>query len=155
MSPSSSSQPQTVSTSCWLSRNPSTTYDANGDLYVSYERLSFDGAPWNVWTRTRSGGAWGSDTNLTNNPGGVRGFSPPKAFYAYGNNVFHVYTNTTANLYEDIWAACLKLYDAKHGIDFEWQAEDGTYVRSPLGGKRERPQPDRPRKTGHERPCAD
>lgn len=60
-----------------------------------------------------------------------------------------------ANLYEDIWAACLRLYDAKHGIDFEWQAEDGTYVRSPLGGKSERAQPDRPRKTGNERPRAD
>jgi transposase len=60
-----------------------------------------------------------------------------------------------ANLYEDIWAACLRLYDTKHGIDFAWQAEDGTYVRSPLGGKSERPQSDRPRKTGHERPRAD
>jgi transposase len=46
-----------------------------------------------------------------------------------------------ANLYEDIFAACLRLHDQKHGIDFEWQAEDGTYVRSPLGGKENGPNP--------------
>jgi len=48
-----------------------------------------------------------------------------------------------AGVFEDLFRRCLHLYEAKHGIAFDWQAADGTYVRSPLGGKRQRPQPDR------------
>ncbi len=47
-----------------------------------------------------------------------------------------------AGVFEDMWRRCLYLYDQHHGIDWQWQAGDGTYVRSPLGGKRMRPQPD-------------
>ena len=57
-----------------------------------------------------------------------------------------------AGVFEDIWRRCLHLYDAKHGIGFDWQAADGTYVRSPLGGKRERSKPDRSSQTRDERP---
>ena len=45
-----------------------------------------------------------------------------------------------AGVFQDIWRRCLHLYDQKHGIDWQWQAGDGTYVRSPLGGKRMRAQ---------------
>jgi putative transposase len=45
-----------------------------------------------------------------------------------------------AGIFEQIWALCLHLYDDKHSIQWEWQAADGTYVRSPEGGKRNRPQ---------------
>jgi putative transposase len=48
-----------------------------------------------------------------------------------------------AGVFEDVFRRCLHLYEARHGIAFDWQAADGTYVRSPLGGKRQRPQPDR------------
>jgi transposase len=58
-----------------------------------------------------------------------------------------------AGVFEDIWRRCLHLYDQRQGIDWEWQAADGTYVRSPLGGKRRRSQSDRSGEIGHERPC--
>ena len=48
-----------------------------------------------------------------------------------------------ARVFEQLWAKCLHYYERKHGIIWEWQSADGTYVRSPLGGKRQRPQPDR------------
>ena len=41
-----------------------------------------------------------------------------------------------AGIFEQIWARCLHLYDGKHGIDWEWQSADGSYVRAPAGGKR-------------------
>ena len=47
-------------------------------------------------------------------------------------------------VFEQIHAKCLHLYDEKIGISWEWQAGDGTYVRSPAGGKRMRSKPDRP-----------
>lgn len=52
-----------------------------------------------------------------------------------------------AGLFEQTWARCLHLYDKQHGIDWEWQAADGTYVRAPQGGKRDRPQSHRPRQS--------
>jgi putative transposase len=53
----------------------------------------------------------------------------------------------TAGVFERLWARCLHLYDQKQGIDWQWQAADGTYVRAPRGGKRGRPQSHRPRQT--------
>ncbi len=47
-----------------------------------------------------------------------------------------------AGVFEAIWRRCLYLYDQERGIDWEWQAGDGTYVRSPLGGKRMRSESD-------------
>ena len=46
-----------------------------------------------------------------------------------------------AEVFEQLWAKCLRYYEEKYGIIWEWQSADGTYVRSPLGGKRQRPQP--------------
>ncbi len=43
-----------------------------------------------------------------------------------------------AGVYEQIHAKCLQLYDERAGIAWEWQSGDGTYVRSPAGGKRGR-----------------
>ena len=53
----------------------------------------------------------------------------------------------TAGVFERLWARCLHLYDQKKGIDWQWQAADGTYVRAPRGGKRGWPQSHRPRQT--------
>lgn len=50
-----------------------------------------------------------------------------------------------AGVFEQIWARCLYFYEQKHGIKWQWQSGDGTYVRSPLGGKRQRPQSNRSR----------
>ena len=52
-----------------------------------------------------------------------------------------------AGVFEHIWARCLHLYDGKHGIAWDWQAVDGTFVRAPTGGKRSRPQSYGPRQT--------
>jgi len=41
-----------------------------------------------------------------------------------------------AGIFERLWARCLHLYDQEKGIDWQWQAADGTYVRAPRGGKR-------------------
>ena len=56
-----------------------------------------------------------------------------------------------AKVFEQLWAKCLHYYEQKYGIIWEWQSSDGTYVRSPMGGKRERPQSDRPRQARNER----
>ena len=48
-----------------------------------------------------------------------------------------------AQVFEALWNRCLYLYEQAHGIEWHWQAGDGTYVRSPLGGKRMRAQSDR------------
>ena len=39
----------------------------------------------------------------------------------------------TAGIFERLWARCLHLYDQQKGIDWQWQAADGTYVRAPRG----------------------
>jgi putative transposase len=46
-----------------------------------------------------------------------------------------------AKVFEQIWAKCLRYYDHRQEIEWEWQSEDGTYVRSPLGGKDNGPNP--------------
>jgi putative transposase len=46
-----------------------------------------------------------------------------------------------AKVFEQLWAKCLRYYEQKHGIIWEWQSSDGTYVRSPLGGKENGPNP--------------
>jgi putative transposase len=51
----------------------------------------------------------------------------------------------TAGVFERLWARCLHLYDQKQGIDWQWQAADGTYVRAPRGGTRGGTQSHRPR----------
>ena len=56
-----------------------------------------------------------------------------------------------AQVFERLWAKCLHYYQEKYGIVWAWQSGDGTYVRSPLGGKRERPQPNRSSQARNER----
>lgn len=46
-----------------------------------------------------------------------------------------------AEVFEDIWRICLRHYDERHGIEWGWQSGDGTYVRSPLGGPDNGPNP--------------
>ncbi len=47
-----------------------------------------------------------------------------------------------AGIFEQIHAKCLHLSDHRHGIEWAWQADDGTYVGSPQGGKTVRVEPD-------------
>ncbi len=50
-----------------------------------------------------------------------------------------------AGVFEQLWREALYAYDEEVGIDWEWQAMDGAMTKAPLGGKRHRPEPDRPR----------
>jgi putative transposase len=46
-----------------------------------------------------------------------------------------------AQVFADIWRLCLHHYADHHGIEWTWQSGDGTYVRSPLGGPDNGPNP--------------
>jgi len=48
-----------------------------------------------------------------------------------------------ASVFEKLWRAGLLEYDAKIGLDWEWQSMDGAITKAPLGGKRDRSQSDR------------
>lgn len=50
-----------------------------------------------------------------------------------------------AGVFQRLWHSLLKEYDARVGIAWEWQALDGAMTKAPLGGKRNRSQPHRPR----------
>ena len=50
-----------------------------------------------------------------------------------------------AGVFEKLWRAGLLQYEAAVGINWEWQAMDGAMTKAPLGGKRDRTQPHRPR----------
>jgi transposase len=45
-----------------------------------------------------------------------------------------------AGVFEKLWEAALKEYDALQGIDWEWLAMDGAMTKAPLGGEKNRPQ---------------
>jgi len=60
-----------------------------------------------------------------------------------------------AGIFRRLWEAGLLEYDALRGIDWEWQAMDGAMTKAPLGGKRHRSQPHRPRQERHEAELAD
>lgn len=46
-------------------------------------------------------------------------------------------------VFEKLWRVSLEEYDARKGIDWEWQSLDGALNKSPLGGENNRQKPDR------------
>lgn len=48
-------------------------------------------------------------------------------------------------VWERFWKSCLKTYDARRGIAWQWQALDGAMTKSPLGGEKNREKPHRSR----------
>lgn len=52
---------------------------------------------------------------------------------------------TEAGVFEAFWRRGLMRYDELVGIDWSWMAMDGAMTKAPLGGEKNRPQPDRPR----------
>lgn len=60
-----------------------------------------------------------------------------------------------AGVFAKLWQAGLLEYDAAIGLDWEWQAMDGAMTKAPLGGKRNRAQPDRPRQKRHQTQSVD
>ena len=55
---------------------------------------------------------------------------------------------TAAGVFEAFWCAGLLVYDELAGIDWSWLALDGTMGKAPLGGGKNRSQPDRSRQAG-------
>ena len=53
-----------------------------------------------------------------------------------------------AGVFERLWEEVLQEYDQEVGIDWSWLSVDGAMVKSPLGGKKERPKPDGSRESG-------
>ena len=52
---------------------------------------------------------------------------------------------TEAGVFEAFWRAGLLAYDDLVGIDWTWLSLDGAMGKAPLGGGKNRSQPDRPR----------
>jgi transposase len=52
---------------------------------------------------------------------------------------------TEAGVFEAFWREGLLAYDNLVGIDWTWLSLDGAMGKAPLGGGKNRPQPDRPR----------
>lgn len=57
---------------------------------------------------------------------------------------------TESGLFEKLWRLALEEYDELVGIDWQWQSLDGALTKAPLGGEKNRPQPDRSGQTGGE-----
>jgi putative transposase len=47
-----------------------------------------------------------------------------------------------ADVFEEVWRDAPLEYDARKGIDLEWQSMDAAMTKAPLGGKKHRAQPD-------------
>ena len=46
-------------------------------------------------------------------------------------------------VFRRLWKACLKKYDRRKGIGWNWQSLDGAMTKAPLGGEKDRQKPDR------------
>jgi transposase len=53
-----------------------------------------------------------------------------------------------AGVFHEFWRQGLLSYDGLVGIDWEWLAADGAMTKAPLGGEKNRSQPDRPGQAG-------
>lgn len=60
-----------------------------------------------------------------------------------------------AGFFDRLWQAGLKEYDDQIGINWEWQSIDGAMTKAPLGGKRDRAQPDGSREERNKAKSAD
>ena len=45
-------------------------------------------------------------------------------------------------VFRRLWKACLKEYDRRKGIGWNWQSLDGAMTKAPLGGEKDRAKPD-------------
>lgn len=55
-----------------------------------------------------------------------------------------------SGVFAKLWKLALEEYDHLRGIAWEWQCLDSTMTKAPLGGEKNRPQPDRPRQIGNQ-----
>jgi putative transposase len=49
-------------------------------------------------------------------------------------------------VFDTLWQVALEEYDDLKGIQWQWQSMDGAMTKAPLGGEKNRPQPNRSRK---------
>ena len=59
----------------------------------------------------------------------------PKGFGASSTVHLRFQQWRAAGVFEWLWQEGLIEYDARHGLDWEWQAMDGAMTKAPLGGK--------------------
>jgi transposase len=57
---------------------------------------------------------------------------------------------TERGLFEKLWQLALEEYDELVGIDWQWQSLDGALTKAPLGGEKNRPEPDRSGQAGRQ-----
>jgi putative transposase len=62
---------------------------------------------------------------------------------------------TEAGVFHEFWRQGLLAYDAIAGIDWAWLALDGAMGKAPLGGGKNRPEPDRQGQVGDQALAAD
>jgi transposase len=62
-------------------------------------------------------------------------------------SAIHAYFQEWVELgvFEELWRMALEEYDDLKGIDWKWQSLDGAMSKSPLGGEKNREEPDRSR----------
>jgi len=60
-----------------------------------------------------------------------------------------------AGVFLKLWQVGVEQFDELQGIDWEWLSMDGAMAKAPLGGKKNRPQSDRPRESGRQTVVAD
>ena len=58
------------------------------------------------------------------------------------HNYFQEWTDK--KVFFRLWKEALREYDALEGIEWGWQSVDGAMTKAPLGGEKNRPQPDGP-----------
>jgi len=60
---------------------------------------------------------------------------------------------TESGLFEKLWRLALEEYDELVGIDWQWQSLDGALTKAPLGGGKNRQEPDRSGQARSEAVC--
>ena len=55
-----------------------------------------------------------------------------------------------AGVFLSLWKSGLEVYDELQGLDWSWLSMDGAMTKAPLGGGKNRPQPDGSRQRGRE-----
>ena len=61
----------------------------------------------------------------------------PKGFAASSTVHLRFQQWRAACVFQRLWQEGLIEYDARHGLDWEWQAMDGAMTKAPLGGGKE------------------
>lgn len=66
--------------------------------------------------------------------------------YGSGSTVHRYFQEwTELGVFGEAWRTTLKRYDRRRGIGWNWQSVDGSMTKAPLGGEKNRQEPDRSR----------